>query len=172
MRPGVSRPGPPERGILLDALKLKHYLALTPILFAAFAAHVLIGAPAYGAASNPHWKAGTCNVCHDSEAPTADNLALKTTPGYAVCADCHDGGDAHVCRHRSDIALSDERSADVDDIFKSGLVDGQVGRWALKWKRHVCMWAGTQVCAPIDQEVGRWVGGWVDRRGGREVERE
>jgi predicted CXXCH cytochrome family protein len=83
--------------------------------------------PVYGASSNPHWKAGTCTVCHDSEAPTVDNLALKTTPGYAVCADCHDGGDAKVCRHRSDIGVSDHRLTDIDATFQPGITDGKVG---------------------------------------------
>jgi hypothetical protein len=78
------------------------------------------------AADNPHWKAGTCNVCHDSDAPTADNLALKTTPGFAVCSDCHDGLDAEVCRHRSDISVTPERLAGFDEAIQAGVTDNSV----------------------------------------------
>ena len=87
----------------------------------------LAGLNAQAAGSNPHWTAGECTTCHNSEAPTVEALDLKTTPGYAVCSDCHDGMDAAVCRHRSDIAVTDERLLDIDDVFKVGVTDGQVG---------------------------------------------
>lgn len=80
----------------------------------------------HAAGSNPHWKAGTCTTCHNGDAPTAEALDLKTTPGYAVCSDCHDGGDAAVCRHRSDIAVTPERVADFDTPLQSGLNEGSV----------------------------------------------
>lgn len=82
---------------------------------------------AFGAEVNPHWKAGSCNVCHSSDAPTADNLALKTTPGFAVCSDCHDGIDADECRHRSGIAVDQDRVSSMDALFQPGVADGQVG---------------------------------------------
>jgi hypothetical protein len=87
----------------------------------------LAGLNAQAAGSNPHWTAGACTTCHNSEAPTVEALDLKTTPGYAVCSECHGGGDAAICRHRSGIAVTDERLLDIDDVFKVGVTDGQVG---------------------------------------------
>jgi hypothetical protein len=86
----------------------------------------LAGPNAQAAGSNPHWKAGACNTCHNSEAPTVEALDLKTTPGSAVCSECHGGGDAAVCRHRSGIEVTDERLVDIDDVFKAGITDGKV----------------------------------------------
>jgi hypothetical protein len=97
-----------------------HIFNLFLLLFIVSSAHAAGG-------GNPHWKAGACSTCHNSDAPTVEALDLKTTPGYAVCSDCHDGLDAAVCRHRSDIAVTDERLTDFDDVFKVGVTDGQVG---------------------------------------------
>ena len=86
---------------------------------------ISLGVHAAGA-SDPHWKAGTCITCHNSDAPTAEALDLKTTPAYAVCSDCHDGRDATICRHRSDITVTPERVADFDESMQAGVKDNSV----------------------------------------------
>ena len=89
----------------------------------------LLTMPIDGHAANgksPHWKAGSCQVCHTSATPTADQLALKTSPGHAVCAECHDGGEAAVCRHRSDISVGAERIAAFDEALQPAVTYGMV----------------------------------------------
>ena len=78
------------------------------------------------AGPNPHWKAGACDNCHTSEAPTAEFPALKATPGDAVCTECHDAIDARLCRHRSNIAVTPERVAGFDEKLQTGVKDGNV----------------------------------------------
>jgi predicted CXXCH cytochrome family protein len=85
----------------------------------------LAGLNAQAAGSNPHWKAGACTACHNSEAPTAELLSLKTTPD-GVCSECHDAVDAKVCRHRSDIAVTSERLVEFDDNMQAGVSDNKV----------------------------------------------
>ena len=77
-------------------------------------------------AKSPHWKAGACETCHTSAAPTADQVALKTAPGYAVCTECHDGGDASVCRHRSNISVTAEQSSAFEEGFQTSISSGNV----------------------------------------------
>jgi predicted CXXCH cytochrome family protein len=96
-----------------------HILNLFLLLFLALGTHA-------AGASNPHWKAGACTTCHNSDTPTAELPMLKTTPGAAVCGECHGGGDAAVCRHRSDIAVVAERAAEFDVPLQSALGDGSV----------------------------------------------
>jgi hypothetical protein len=76
--------------------------------------------------ANPHWNKSACQTCHDSAAPTAEQLSLKTTPGHAVCSECHDGIGANVCRHRSNIAVTPERIAGFDESLQAGLRDETV----------------------------------------------
>lgn len=76
--------------------------------------------------ASPHWKKDGCTACHTGAAPTAANLMLKTTPGDAVCSECHGDGEASVCRHRSGFAVSAERVADFDEALQAGIRDGEL----------------------------------------------
>ena len=75
---------------------------------------------------SPHWRPDSCQVCHETAAPTAAQLALKTAPASALCATCHLSGEARACAHRSDIPVAGERLAGVAEVVRAKLSDGRV----------------------------------------------
>lgn len=75
--------------------------------------------------ASPHWVRGACQVCHTQGQPNAADARLKSTAG-ALCAGCHEDGDATACPHRSDLSTGDEAPAQVDDALGKALVDGSI----------------------------------------------
>lgn len=89
----------------------------------------LLTAPAITEAAtstNPHWRKGSCDVCHQAAQPTTEQYALKTASAQEVCGECHGKKGSMVCRHRSDLATSAETSAEIGDALQSGLDNGKV----------------------------------------------
>lgn len=76
--------------------------------------------------TNPHWRKSDCQACHEATQPTAEQAALKATSGQDVCSECHSGRSATICRHRSDITPSPERTADFDEALQNGIKDGKI----------------------------------------------
>lgn len=81
-------------------------------------------APATG--TGPHWRPDGCGECHESATPTAAQPALKTTPASALCATCHDGGEAAECAHRSDITVAGDRESSIAEPLRPALAGGRV----------------------------------------------
>lgn len=74
----------------------------------------------------PHWQTGGCTACHDVSEPSSSDPALKTTPAYRVCYECHDAGQAAVCRHRSDFNPGETRATEFDKGLRAGLHEGTI----------------------------------------------
>jgi uncharacterized Zn finger protein (UPF0148 family) len=73
---------------------------------------------------DPHWKKDTCQTCHETMEPTADNVALKMENAEQLCDTCHGSrGKARPCRHSSGIPAGDH---DMPESYRASLVDGQL----------------------------------------------
>jgi len=74
--------------------------------------------------ADPHWNKATCQACHVSASPTAENSGLQTTDAEQLCEGCHGNrGGALPCRHSSDIPAADHR---MPDSYREALQDGQL----------------------------------------------
>ena len=76
------------------------------------------------AAASPHWNKATCQACHVSASPTAENFGLQAADAEQLCEGCHGSrGNAVPCRHSSDIPAGDHR---MPDSYREALQDGQL----------------------------------------------
>lgn len=84
-------------------------------------AWLALAAGAVLAADNPHWQGDGCTACHAVAEPSVADPALKAPDASALCAQCHKGRRATVCRHRSEIAVDAARAAEMAPLYRDAL---------------------------------------------------
>jgi len=76
------------------------------------------------AEGDPHWNKVTCQACHVTESPTAENSALQMDDANQLCDSCHGSkGSALPCRHSSNVPAGDHP---MPDSYRAALKDGQL----------------------------------------------